>query len=306
MATHTPPLKVWIWVACIFLAIQGIVYLLFTNMQKHEPYLVENPFDDQIEQIRGAFEQNESAFKVVIIGSSFVAHGVACPTEIQALFPDKNIQLHKIWNFGNPLQDLIEQRNLIELLLELKPDLVCIQTAAAVLTVYYDKKEIPLAHPTVEWIKNLAATNRLISRRIAFQMKQTNFQKEGCYPRGIDERKRLDTLNFIPRRKSILKREELEVVFQGLGQLQAAGIELTLVDMPNPQQVQESTAQKKLETAYAPLLHTYEQELGMEHWVYTGQALHFRDFIDARHLHKSGRIPYTKWLLKKIEQKIKN
>ncbi len=98
MKTNIPPVKIWIWVWVTFCLLQLIVILYYHN-PKHSS-VNENSCISQLSDMKRVFVQKDTpTYKAVIIGSSLVANGVACPDEIEGIlaeYPTKNIELNKI------------------------------------------------------------------------------------------------------------------------------------------------------------------------------------------------------------------
>lgn len=294
MKIQTTPLKIWGWVSVIFIITQSVLVLFFfkakVDLNNNEDYY------NQINYMHQEFRKNNS-YKVIIIGSSLIGHGVACSDEITTYLSSKknvNINLLKIWDSNDPLNKFINL-NLIEEIIKAKPDLVLFQTELAAINFTKNK----------QWIQKVSFINKSIIRYI-FSLKQGNkySSKNRFCPKNIDIQFEYDTIKHIPQKRKVKPINDLHFVFNGFKRLQKEGIKTVLIDIPRPVQSEKIIYTKPFNEQLHKLFNVYYNNFGITHWNYTGAPIYYKHCIDEGHLNKKGRNIYTEWLLAKIEKEI--
>lgn len=237
------------------------------------------------------------SYKVVAIGSSLFGHGIKCTNKLLTASNQHkkiNLQLTKIWFSGDPFKELIENTELIEELVLLKPDLICFQTELP--TINLQKTDNFL----LKKINNLSRINRKFIDDLTFKDDQIDSVKYGCNP-IIYKNLKIDTLNIIPMNRVVKEISNLKFAFNGLLTLKKAKIKMKIVDIPRPQKIDININSETFENNLQELLKAYKQDLDIEYWKYTGNPMHFKHFVDGAHLNEEGSEIYTKWLIEKIE-----
>ena len=297
MKTNVPSIKIWIWVLVTFCLLQLIVIIYYNNPNHNS--IKENSVISQLSDIkRGFAEKDDATYKVVIIGSSLVANGVACPDEIEGILADyetKNIVLNKIWKPNDQFKHLVEKNKIINELLMVKPDLVCIQTELA--AIGYQEIENYFYTDFQKYVQTLAFRNTNFVKDI-FNFGEADFIK--CKDNFIDFEVVEDSLKFIPVKRFVKNNTEVQFVSEQLKILKMAGIKVVLVDIPRPQQVEKIMYTEPFRRELTACLNIYEHEIEVPLWRYTGRPMYFKDFYDGGHLNKEGMHVFTKNLLEKI------
>jgi len=297
MNKNVTPLKIWIWVAVTFCLFQLIV-IIYYNKPKNDKR-GDLWFSSQLNDIKSDFTtQAKSAYHVIIIGSSLVGNAVDCPDEVNNIlsnYPTKNILLNKIWQPHDPFQYLVKNRNLINELLQIKPDLVCIQTELA--AIRYEKTEKYFYSDFQGYIEDLAKKNTSIFSDV-FSKGTTRLIK--CEDNFIDNEVVDDTMKYIPAKRYVKNNAEIQFVCDALNKLKNAGIKIVLVDIPRPRQVEQVIYTGPFLQELNLLFDMYEKKYGVTHWSYTGGPMYFNVFYDGGHLNRDGRHLFTKNLLEKI------
>ena len=249
--------------------------------------------------IKGDFiNKTKTTYNVIIIGSSLVGNAVECPDEIVrtlANYKTRNILLKKIWQPHDQFQYFISNKNLINELLLIKPDLVCIQTELA--AIRYEETEKFFYTDFQDYLQNLTTENSTILKDLFINEK---LKPIICEDNFIDYEVLTDSLNYLPAKRYCKKKEEIQFAFEGLNKLTNAGIKIVLVDIPRPQQVEKIMYTQTFSKELNLLFDMYQQKFGIEHWRYTTRPMYFKDFYDGGHLNKGGRHLFTKDLLEKI------
>ena len=297
MTTNAPPIKIWKWVLATFCLLQLIVIIYYSNPQHGS--INENSFISQLSDMKREFATKDKAtYKVVIIGSSLVANGVACPDEIAGIladYPTKNIVLNKIWKPNDQFKQLVENNKIINELLLVKPDLVCIQTELA--AIGYNEIEKHFYTDFQKYMQTLAFRNTTFVKDI-FKNGKVEFIK--CKDNFIDFEVMEDSLKYMPVKRYVKDSAEVQFVLEHLKVLKNAGVKVVLVDIPRPQQVEKIMYREPFSRDLIASLNIYQHEIDAPVWRYTGRPMYFKDFYDGGHLNKEGRYLFTKNLLEKI------
>ena len=297
MKTNVPPIRIWIWVLVTFCLLQLIVIIYYNNPNHSSTN--ENSFISQLSDMKREFAGKDKAtYKVVIIGSSLVANGVACPDEIAGILADyqtKNIVLNKIWKPNDQFKQLVEKNKIINELLLAKPDLVCLQTEFA--AIGYKEIEKHFYTDFQKYVQTLAFRNTTFVKDI-FKIGKVDFIK--CKDNFIDFEVVEDSLKYVPVKRYVKNNTEVQFISEQLKILKNAGIKVVLVDIPRPQQVEKMMFAPPLGQNLITCLNIYQNEIDVSLWRYTGRPMYFADFYDGGHLNKEGRHLFTKNLLEKI------
>jgi hypothetical protein len=297
MKINVPPLKIWVWVVVSFFLFQLFVIGYYDKHKKSSEG--DSWFSSQLQDIKSDFiNKTKTTYNVIIIGSSLVGNGVECPDEIAgtlAEYKTRNILLKKIWQPYDQLQYFISNKNLINELLVIKPDLVCIQTELA--AIRYEETEKFFYTDFEHYLQNIATENSTIFKGL---FSNQELKSVRCADNFIDYEVLTDTLNYIPAKRYCKKKEEIQFAFEGLKKLTDAGIKIVLVDIPRPQQVEKIMYTQTFSEQLNSLFDMYRQKFGIEHWRYRTRPMYFKDFHDGGHLNKGGRHLFTKDLLEKI------
>jgi hypothetical protein len=298
MKSQVTPLKVWGWVLCIFVLSQILIAIAFFFVESKGNQSRNEHYFDQINYIQQEFKKDNSSYKTIIIGTSLIGHGVECPNEITNYLSSKkktDIKLLKIWSRGDQLKRFISL-NLIDDVINAKPDLVIFQTGIAVI-------KFPNENPNM--IQKLSSIYRTVIRYFLSPKHKIIYNsKNRCYPDNLDEQKNLDTVTYIPRKREVKTMDDLDFALEGFTLLQKEGIKTILVDIPRPVQSEKIIYTKSFNEQLQKLLNTYNKNFGIEHWSYTGTPIYYKHCIDEHHFNIEGRSLYTKWLLDKIEKEI--
>lgn len=297
MKTNVPPIRIWIWVLVTFCLLQLIVIIYYNNPNHSSTN--ENSFISQLSDMKREFAGKDKAtYKVVIIGSSLVANGVACPDEIAGILADyqtKNIVLNKIWKPNDQFKHLVEKNKIINELLLVKPDLVCIQTELA--AIGYNEIEKNFYTDFQKYVQTLAFRNTTFVKDI-FKIGKVDFIK--CKDNFIDFEVVEDSLKYVPVKRYVKNNTEVQFISEQLKILKKAGINVVLVDIPRPQQVEKIMYTEPFSRDLTACLNIYQNGIEVPLWRYTGRPMYFKDFYDGGHLNKEGMHLFTKNLLEKI------
>jgi hypothetical protein len=297
MKTNVPPIKVWIWVLVAFSLLQLIVIIYYNNIENGN--YKDNTFTSQLSDIKKAsFSKDTTTYNVVIIGSSLVGNAVACPDEIAGIlanYQTKNIVLNKIWKPHDPFQYFVKDKNLINELLLVKPDLICFQTELA--AIRYEEMEKYFYSDFEKYVEDLAYKNTSFLEDV-FKKQKEDYIK--CEDDFIDFEVVEDSLKYVPVKRYIKNNTELLFVLNQLKILKNAGIKIVLVDIPRPQLVEKMMYAAPFMRELTACLRIYQHQIGAAQWKYTGRPMYFKDFYDGGHLNKEGRHLFTQNLLEKI------
>lgn len=299
MTKNNTPLKIWAWVAAIFIVVQSFIYWHYTLNRDEKIAIKKELIHQQIEKLKNDFKNAPTEhFKIVAIGSSLFEEGLASSDELQN-FTQKSIsekiQLNIISDYPDPLQQLIEEENIVAELLTIKPDLICIQTELAAI-VFTGKNKIPNANHSFLYksIQQLAHANRA----------SLNYVRELYKTRKRDRLVQGDTLTHFPDNRLVKTYSSLDYAFDAFRILRDAGIKIVIVDVPKPQKTEQAINTEDFRHKLEDLLHNYKDKLQIDHWSYDGPLLHYKYFKDFGHLNTKGKEIYTHWFVTKlIEEK---
>ncbi len=305
MKINVPSLRIWAWVGISFFLIQLYVIAYYKPPKNGNTY--DLPISSLLNDIKNEFiNKNKTTYNVIVVGTSLVGNGVECPDEIASTLTlanskTRNILLKKILYNHDKFQYLFSNKNLINELLLIKPDLVCIQTELA--AIRFEETEIFFYTNLESYLENLARKNAAFFKGLFLNKKSESIN---CKDNYINSGVLTDTLNYIPVKRYSKKNEEIQSAFEGLNKLSKAGIKIVIVDIPRPLQVEKIIYTKTFSKELDLLFYMYHQKFGIEHWKYTKEPLYFKDFYDGGHLNKAGRHLFTKYLLEKIINEIEN
>lgn len=302
MKFNVASIKIWILVIVTFCLIQIFVIQYFYKTGKIlDNY---NYFSSQLNDIKNDFNsKDKSTYNVVVVGSSLVGHGIECPEELQktlASFPIKNILIKKIWESGDPIKYFIEDKNLINELLIVKPDLVCLQTELA--AVRFEDPEKNIYTNFKNHFEELRQKNIVVFKDLLFKKKSSYTI---CENMSNDDAELFDSVTYRTTKRFVKSGEEINYLLNGIKKLKNAGIKLVIVDIPKPQKVELLINNNLFLQNLNSLLDMYKLKLGIAHWTYAGRPMYFDDFIDGGHLNKAGRHEFTSSLIEKIINEIK-
>jgi hypothetical protein len=296
MRTQVTPLNIWVWVGSMFVLIQVLIILFFF---KAEIIKIGNEhYFDQINYIHEEFK-NSTDYKVIIVGSSLLADGVACPEEILNYISSEKraeIKLLKIWDINDPLKKFID----IDEIIKAKPDLVIFQTELATIKFpnkdsYYDKNVL----------QNLAHIDESLIKYVFPSLNKAKYNSENrCYRNHLKKPREYDSIHHTPKILEVKSIDDLDIAFEGFSLLQKEGIKTIIADIPRPMQTEKFINTKPFKEQLQELFSMYNENFGIEHWSYTGAPIYYKFSIDGAHLNTEGRSLYTRWLLDKIEREI--
>jgi len=280
MKKKAPPIKIWIWVGFLFISLQLIILAIYTIIHDEGKHKI---FNNQITTIEKKFNKKPELYNIIVIGSSLTDCGVE-----EAIYSD-SIQLTKIVAPGDYFYSFINTHHLIDHLLNLKPDLVCIQTELAAIT--FNKN------------KNFTAIEKLSSKN-GYIFK--HFLR--TYQRAFSTKKsaKFDSLTHTPPDRWVKKVENLDFAFNALKKLNLAGIKTKIIDIPRPFKTEQKMYTREFKSDLNSLLKIYKRKLDIEHLNYTGETLFYKHFSDGGHLNETGKIMYTKWFLNILKKEINN
>ncbi len=271
-------------------------------------------FNTSFDALKKDFQkQEESILKIVVIGSSLVAQGIACPNEIQTLALEKyntKVQLNKIFLFGNHFEFLVKEQGVFDNLIDLKPDIVFIHNDWLLFDIsdYHFKIEKGiLPESWIEFYKILVDKNRRFYKGGLKYFREGNQKPNGL--RACDyafySNEILDTLNFSIRKRTLKSFAATAYLHADLKRLQKAGIKTYILHLPRPFEVDERIFTPKVQKNYYLLLEQYSNKFGIEYWEYEGRRLYFKEYRDIGHLNEKGKSIYSEWLMDKIFENYK-
>lgn len=279
---------------CLF---QLVVIIYYTN-----PKVLsydDIPYSNQIQDIKSAtLNKGKNTCNVIIIGSSLVGFAVGCPDEIAAAssnYKTKHISLKKIWQSGDRLKYMVEHKNLIQELLRLKPDLICIQTELA--AIRFKEIDKYFYSEFEKYLEDLARKNITIFKDI-FMLDKFTYTK--CQEFYFLSEVAKDTLAIIPSKRFVKELADVEYLRSGLKALINAGIKIVILDIPRPRKTALKVYTSSFIQQLNPMLDFYQKEFGIAHWAYSGRDVYYSDTIDGAHLNEKGRQLFTSYLLQKI------
>lgn len=277
--------------ACLIQCILHYTFVYYTNLQR--------PFDPIFSYILNSVSNYpEDTKRVLVIGSSLFGHGVLChdDTVYQNKLGETPIAIFKAWQDEDPFNELFSSEKYLDSILNIKPNLICIQTELAAVHLKWMEFEST-------FFQNISIENRRL-RSLILKHYNPNFNLQFyCNPKGIPGLNTLDTLSNIPVNRPIKTQEELSQAFHVLQALQNANIKIVIVDIPRPQSTEDLYKTDTFITALNTRLKQYKTNLNIEYWAYDGRPMYHKDFIDQGHLNTNGKTYYSKWLLNTIKTK---
>ena len=299
MKIHFTPLKIWAWALSIFVIGQILVVTYFKLKEDVIDMTIGINYNSQINHMHREFKKSDSSYKTVIVGSSLIGYGVESSGEItNYLYTQKknDIKLIKIWDKGEPLKKFIKL-NLIDEIVKAKPDLVIFQTdLAAIGFAGYKNNRENMAY-------RLSYINKSVIKYIfSPKIKTTDNLKNRGYPNNLEKKVKLDTIKHIPQKREVISINSLSFAQEGFRRLQKEGVKTVFVDVPRPLKAEKTIYTPIFKEKLQNLFNEYNENLGIEHWNYTGTPIYYKHCIDQAHFNKNGREIYTKWLLDKIEK----
>jgi hypothetical protein len=300
MKKTAPPIKVWIWVGLSYLVIQSLILIFYLDDSKNK---INNELNYQLSNIKSEFKNtNGESFKVIVIGSSLTRYGVQCTNKLlnkSSQHKKTTIQLTKIWYRGDPFKELIENTQLIEKLVLLKPNLICFQKEF--LTTILQHKDSSKGDFLVKKINIISDyNNKLVHDLRTIINPIDSIVQYGCTPMAY-KNKNIDTIHHKPMQKTVKKLPDLEYAFNGLLPLKNANIKMMIVDIPRPQKKDINVFPETYNNNLQELLKVYKKELDIDYSNYTGNPMYYKHFVDGGHLNEEGSEIYTNWLLTQIE-----
>lgn len=259
------------------------------------------PFDPIFSKFKDIDSKHVSSNKkVLFFGSSLLGQGLDCPSSSMfKLSEDKSLSIYKIWKSEDPFRELFSTDKYTQDILNLKPDLICIQTELAAINLEWLNYE---SH----FFKTISIENRTL-RQVIYENKNSNFNWQSyCDPASTFQATETDTLNLSPVKRSIKRVENIASALSTLETFRKAGIQIAIVDIPRPYALEQQYKTQTFLTELNQLLKTYKNDLQVDYWSYSGPALYHNKFIDRGHLNVDGRTIYTKWLLETIQTKAFN
>lgn len=296
MKNYTAPITTWIWVGATFVFFQLFVIIYYSFNENKINKLKYDHYFDQVKYITEELQKDSTGYKVIIIGTSLIGNGVACPEEIKSFTNQKsNLRLFKIWGSNDLLEDFVSN-NLINNIISWKPDLVLFQSELT--TINFSEKNILL-----EKAYQISNKNKSVLRYLSSFNKTTVYDSNyRCYPKNIDVETNSDTIAFTPAFRSIKDLQELDYLTSGFISLSQAGIKSVIVDIPRPVASEKIINTESFNQSAQTLIDLYKGKYSIVNWKYTGPPIYFKNCVDLAHLNKSGRKIYTNWLLNKIQK----
>jgi len=270
MKNQFPPLKVWIIVGILLAIIQGVIIVRF---QEGRTALVSKniAFEKQIKLLKNTFADDSSkSKKVVVVGSSLVGYGIISTK-------NQTINLTSLWFSYDSIKQWVENKDLINQLVEIKPDLVCLQTEMAAI-----KFSTSIQDPLMNKVKGISTANKwFFGNKIS-----------------------LDTLSLKGHRRFVKDFDKMSFLISGMNKLKSKGIPVVILDIPRPVEIEKKIYTQSFKTKLNTILTKYKLSADVEHWSYNGDPLFFNKFKDAGHLNEDGRKVYTNWLMHKINKEL--
>ena len=322
MKSKAVPLKVWVGIFLVFVAFQYFNKLYFEEK-------IFFPREKSI-QSDGHFFRLEHDFKnadpdelkVAVIGSSRVAKGIECPDDVRLILAEQGLpsfQLNKIWESYDPFEMLIKDKNLLEKLIPLQPDLILIQSEMLAIHMsisdYYKDGRIEKRYKKFWDLEYEGDEKQYLPKQLKYQSKLNqelvfyalngNMFEQGKGPCSIrDNYAVFDTINPSRRKSTIKKFDDMEYVFEDLEKLKKAGIKVVIIETPYPHLVEKEMRKPQFLQELEQIKSEYKDRFDIDYWGYEGSTLYFKYYADAGHLNPEGRAIYTRWLVEKINQEI--
>lgn len=271
--THKfPDIKVWIWTVVVFIILQSGALIYYKNYKKNSR-ISEQTTQVQLSQISTYFRKYPSCEKVIVIGSSLTSHGIEGDNNIR-FGADSTLLIAKIWASNSPISKFIERDSIVDDLIALQPDLVCIQTELAAIK-FSHKKPHPILHKigVLSGINNIVIENEIIA----------------------------DTIVFKPVKRETKSIDEIESIITAINQLESAKIKTSLLDIPKPISTEKALLSGNFQKHFQQVIEEYMNRTNAEHLLYDGAPLHFNSFKDGGHLNAKGSHYYTQWLVSKLK-----
>ncbi|PWJ35037.1 hypothetical protein [Sediminitomix flava] len=292
-----PSLKIWLWTIGLFVVWEIFAFSFYKLKLKEEILYFFTPQIQKITNDYALYQRGpEEPLKVVVIGSSLFIHGIQDLESIAQYSRKthgKTVQLHKIVQTGDPFKDFVTKYQLFEKLIELKPDLICIQTELAGIKLGGKKRKLKAVSKDENplFIKVVYASN--VNMNVI-----THFT--GLFESFDSNLKELDTLNHTPSKRRVKSLEQLEYVLDSYAKLQEHSIKTVIVDIPKPKAVEDVVYTTSFRDSLAQFLEIHKERYGISHWNYNGPIMYYQHYIDYGHLNAKGRKIYTEWLVDKI------
>jgi len=288
---------------------QWIVVLLgvcFAQTTLHFTYLYykekQRPFDPVFDYIQEfLLNDDKNSKRVLFFGSSLIGQGLSCPND--TIFNTKNgalpISIFKIWKSEDPFDELFGSEKYLKNIIELKPDLICIQTELAAVNLKWLAFETNL-------LKNISIENRGLKQLIFQSEKKDLDLTTYCNPKNIIHTNKNDTLNIDIGDRFIKTQDEISKAFPVLTALKKAHIKMVIVDIPRPYSIERQFKTENYSNALNRCINEYKTRFNIDYWTYDGQTMFHKDFLDRGHLNERGKTSYSKWFLKTLKNKAFN
>lgn len=288
---------------------QWILVLLgvcFAQTTLHFTYLYykdkQRPFDPVFDYIQEfLLNDNKNSKRVLFFGSSLIGQGLACPDD--TIFNTNNtalpISIFKVWKSEDPFDELFSSEKYLKQIIELKPNLICIQTELAAVNLKW------LGFET-NFFKNISIENRGLKPLIFKQEKKDLDLITYCNPKNTIQVNENDTLNIDIGERFIKTQDEISKAFPVLKALKDAKIKMVIVDIPRPHSVERKFKTETYSNNLNRCLDEYKTVLNIDYWAYDGRKMNHADFMDRGHLNEIGKTSYSKWFLETLKTKTFN
>ena len=281
------PLKYWLIVIIATFIIQLLLFALGRIGYNYTAYNIHYQLID--------FEinYNKKENNVVFIGSSRLEKGLFCNSSLRTNTKNLNFKIHKIYHSNDVLNEYLVNSDLIDRLVRLKPEIVCIQTDWATLDFNYEQDDFL----KLELVKNknviAVLWHTIFTKKTIKQEDCTNTNK--IFNDSLELKKRIP--------KTIKTPEKTKIIFEALKKLKKAGIKTFIIDIPLPS-IKEAFYKKEIDTiGLNKLLKEYKTKTGVTYIKYDGRKMFYSYYYDEGHLNSYGQYIYSNWFIEKLKLK---
>ncbi len=291
----SPPLALWIITISIFIVVQAIIFFIPSNKLD---YGISYPrIDDSILKNN----QVTPIHKIMAIGSSITDEAIEKEEDIITLSQEnggEGLMIKKVTGVTDKLSLMINRFDLVNYLINEKPEAVCIQTELAAIQLSPEHIFAP------EQIVQITQDNKLFFKKLLNGFKDPPTDR--LYWLNDELVIVKDTILFQGINRSIKSRKEAQNVFDFIQTLNKKGIKVYFLDIPRAHQFEDKYFTTNYKDSLNHLFELYKNETGSKRIQYTGPVMHFINYRDiGGHMNITGRKLYTRWLVNTIQNELK-
>ena len=299
MKNQAPPLTIWVITAILFILSQVAFYLYYEHVLKKDLMVINQARAKEtsnflLDHMEAKIKADQDAFQVITVGSSLVQCAIDCEDQIAMmakLKADTKLNVFKLYTAGTGLEFLLKDVDVFDKILELQPNLLCIER---VLYVRELKKEEKIFEFSFSYFGDVFRH---------FNSERPNRTIDVCG--AVNRQSTSDTLNQFVVPGPVKSFEEESYIHPYLERFRKNGIRVVFIDIPKPAPIKTSFQNSLQKLDFDNCLKTYQKKFHIDYWQYPNE-LSYSYFSDDVHLNIHGRKLYSQWLVDEIIEQFDN